>query len=75
MGGMVKIVNSSALNTVETTLHVITWLVSVMEAVLLDGQGFCVTKVCVFNSFSLIWFDCIYIDKAEIVLVLVHMYI
>ena len=44
MDGMVKIVHSSVLDTVETTLFAITWLVIVVRAVLLDGQKLYVTN-------------------------------
>ena len=43
--GTVWNVNSSVPDIVETTLSVITWLVCVREAVLLDGEDLCVIKV------------------------------
>lgn len=45
MDGTVSTVANSAQDIVETVLHVITLMVSVMGAVMLDGQGLPVTKV------------------------------
>lgn len=44
MDGTVQIVDTDVLDTVWTTFSVITWLVCVIEAVLMDGTDSIVTK-------------------------------